>query len=271
MCRAALQLALLASLSAVPDHAAAQGAAAGAPDEARLVDMVVAQVDTTVITWSELLAETRLVMLRSRGPEFARSGAITEPLLQAVLRSIVSRELLLSEARRLHLRDVAEADVQGVLGEIGALFETPGDHQRFLERIGFSTPVRRPSAAPDPQVAPPGLVAVLRAELQVARFIQLRIRPGIVLREADVQRCYELNRHLLGDEPLAGVRPLIERALRQARSDAALAALVAQLERRTTVRYSAGFELPPMGRPEEAAPRDALELRCPSDEAPAAP
>lgn len=236
-------------------------AAAFAQDpEMRLVDMVVAQVDTTVVTWSELTAETRLVMLRSKGPELARTGAMTEGLLRAVLRAIVSRELLLSEARRLHLREASEAEIQAAIAEILRRFEAPGDAQRFFERVGLSAPSRESA-----EIAPPGLVAILRAELQVGRFINLRIKPSVVFRESDVQRCYDENKHLLGSEPLSAVRPLIERALRQAKSDASLDALVAQLAKKATLRFAPGFELN-LGAPQNRA-SDGMELTCkPPDE-----
>jgi hypothetical protein len=236
----------------------ALGAILAEGGELRLVDMVVAQVDTSVVTYSELLAETRLVVLRTRGPELARSGAFDEQLLKAVLRSIVSRELLLREARRLQLREVSQAEVEAAIAEIQGRFQTAGDYQRFLERIGLA-----PQSGDGRTGPPPALVAIVRAELQVARFINLRVRPGVAVRESDLQRCYEANRHLLGGEELAAVRPLIERALREERSDSAIDTLVTQLEKKATLRFAPGFDPPPAGASRPRKDDRALELRCP--------
>ena len=65
----------------------------------QVVDMVVASVDKRIVTLSELLAETRLVLLRQSGPTRARAASIDRELLSAVLRNILARNLLLSEAR----------------------------------------------------------------------------------------------------------------------------------------------------------------------------
>ena len=102
------------------------------PQEERLVDMVVAQVDATVITFSELMAETRLVLLRTRGLELARSGAISEPLMLSLLRSIVHRELILGEVRRLNLQ-VPEEEVERTIAALRRKFPTPEDYQRFMD------------------------------------------------------------------------------------------------------------------------------------------
>lgn len=232
-------------------------------EEYRLVDMMVAQVDTTVITLSELLAEARLVLLRTRGPEIARTAPITEDFLHAVLRSMLNRELLLGEARRLQLREVAEAEVDAGIEELRSRFSSSADYVRFLERIGFGPP--RSAAGHTSRGAPPGLVAIVRAELLVTRFINLRIRPAVVVRDSEVLRCYELNRAILGGEPLTAVRPVIEQNLRERRQDAALRELLGQLEKRASLRLAASFDLHGQPMPAEAEP-GSLAIRCPLEE-----
>ncbi|MEO1339025.1 MAG: hypothetical protein AAFV29_25505, partial [Myxococcota bacterium] len=77
----------------------------------RLVDLVVADVDGAIITYSELLAEANLVLLKTRGIRVARSARLNRDLLRAILSSMVHRELLLAEIRRLQLRPVDGAEV----------------------------------------------------------------------------------------------------------------------------------------------------------------
>src|SRR5215831_13043573 len=92
--------------------AAAIGAEPAPKPDYHLVDMVVAQVDATVITLSRLVAETRLVLLREADAEVARASTLSQGLLNTVLKLIVQRELLLGEVRRLKLRDIPDIEVQ---------------------------------------------------------------------------------------------------------------------------------------------------------------
>ncbi len=223
----------------------------------RVVEMVVAQVDSTVFTLSELIAETRMVMLRTHGPELARTLPLTRDLLRAVLRAMVSRELLLAEARRLQLREIPRAEVDAAANEIRRRFSTSGDYLRFLERVGFTVP----QAALDGGAigVPPVLAAILRAEKQVERFIALRIRPAAAVRDLDVQRCFEANRAAFGSAPLATVRATIEETIRNERAEEVLRELIEQLERRATIRYAPRFT-PEADDDEEDD--DDVALRC---------
>jgi hypothetical protein len=224
----------------------------------RVIDLVVAQVDTAVITLSELIAETRLVMLRTGGADQARSEALSEGLLHAVLRSMVTRELLLAEARRLQLRGIAQAELDHAVEDVRGRFETAGDYYRFLERIGLGSS----DGVAAERGTPPALIAILRAELEVQRFVTLRIRPSIAVREVEVGRCYEENKELLGGEPLARVRPMIEQTIREARADLALGSLVLQLAKKATLRFAPGFEVEVPSAPERGEGRGTLSLRC---------
>ena len=234
--------------------------AAPAPDgpEFRLVEMVVARVDTTVITLSELVAETRLVLLRTHGPERARSVELTDDLLRAVLRAMTARELLLAEARRLQLREVPEAEVEAAAREVRRRFATPGDYVRFLERVGFTVP-RRGLGRGSWVAAPPVLAAILRAERQVERFIALRIHQGIVVHDDDVRRCYEANARRFARQPLGRVAPIIERTIRREQAERSFRSLVEQLERKAEIHYAPGFVPDPDPEDDEAS---SVGLRC---------
>ena len=231
---------------------------AGSAADLRLVDMVVVQVDATVITLSELIGEARLVVLRARGPELARTAALGQDLLNAVLASMVTRELLLGEVRRLQLREVPEDEIEAAMDGLRRRFSAPGDFARFLERIGLREREESDNAVVR---GPRELAAILRAELQVERFIALRVGTGGLIRDAEVLRCYDARREELGRRPLATVRPLIERTLREAQSEAQLKGLIAQLEKKAVVHYAPGYRLESLtAKPAGEVP---LGLRCP--------
>lgn len=232
------------------------------------VDMVVAQVDGDVITLSELMGEARLALLKSRGPEVARTAALTAELLSAVLRQMVMRALILGDAKRLQLREVPEEKVLERLEAIKARFETPGDYTRFLERAGLASAKGSDTAGRTLASAPPALVAILRSELMAERFVALRTGTAPV-RDADVERCWEVNREILGNRPLSAVRPLIEQAIRDAQVESALVDLVTQLEKKATLRYHGGFAPGPiaggLGGGGDAEPGYRLACPLPAD------
>lgn len=222
--------------------------------EPHLVDMVVARVDTTVITLSELVRETRLVLLQTGGPEVARAAQLSDGLLASVLRNMVSRELLLGEVRRLKLRDVPELEVRRAIEHLREAFASPADYERFLERAHFLEPGAGEARALG---APAGLVEIILAELQVERFLDVRVRRNVVVRDAEISRCFEANRASFGGRTLDEVRGVISARLMEQHQERALRALIAQLERRANVRFTAGFDAAAPG------PEPRVGLDCP--------
>ena len=222
----------------------------------RLVDMVVADVDGAVITYSELLAEANLLLLDTRGPRIAQNARLTRRLLRAVLLSMVHRELLLGEIRRLQLRPVSGSDIDRRLLELRRRFDDEAGWQRFLVAAGFRDPIDTDLRAPE------DLRARLRAEAQVDQFLDVRIRLNIVVTDQDVSRCYQLRRSNFGDAELYLVAPRIEAQIRQQRESSALEALLEQLETRATVRYDPEFE-PDRTRPKTPARAPGSGFQCP--------
>ena len=218
------------------------------PPEERLVDMVVAQVDSNVITLSELMAEARLILLRTRGLDLARSGVISDELLRSMLRSIVHRELILGEVRRLNLQ-VPDEEVERAIAAVRRKFPTPEDYQRFTDATGFRDPITGRT---------PLLAAVLRSELQAERYLNLRVRLNVVIPDSDLMRCYEVNESKFFGRSFAEMKPRIQLVLREQREHKALLDLIAQLEGRAKIRYSPGFD----PGPAEPAPA-SVAFQCP--------
>lgn len=233
-------------------------ASGAARTEPQLVDMVVAEIDLRIVTYSELTAEARLAVLEQRGPVFAAKAVLNLDLLRAVLRNVLARELLLAESRRLQLREVSTAEVDEELAKMRRRFARHAEYIQFLESLGFevSEEVRQ-----DESKSPSELVSTLRANLQVAKFIELRIRPNVLVRDADVKRCFQRNQARLSGQSLAEARPLIERTLRDELQAAALRDLLAQLEAQASLRFAPDFRLE-IAVQDLGAARDPATLRC---------
>jgi hypothetical protein len=229
----------------------------GPQPEYHLVDMVVAQVDATVITLSRLVSETRLMLLREADAEVARASSLSQDLLNTVLGLIVQRELLLGEVRRLKLRDIPESEVEKQIAEIKLRFATDVDYERFLEKAGLKQPGAPMMKGLD---APPSLVAILLSELQASHFLSFRVGHTPPIRESDVKLCYEANRARFGDLPITdeNVKKAIEDRIKSQERTRARRALIDQLARRATIRYADKFE-PPAEANEKVTPFDGAD------------
>ncbi|MEL7369405.1 MAG: hypothetical protein AAFN74_10865, partial [Myxococcota bacterium] len=221
-------------------------AMSGAPAEVetstvgfRLVDLVVADVDGAIITYSELLAEANLVLLKTRGIRVARSARLNRDLLRAILSSMVHRELLLAEIRRLQLRPVDGAEVDRRLKRLRDRFSDEAAWRRFLVEAGFV------SADAPPESYPASIRARERAEAQVDQFLKVRVRLNVVVTEADIAKCFRARRAVFGSGArLSMVAPRIRAQLRHQRETFALVDLISQLTTRASIRYEAEFEPP---------------------------
>lgn len=225
-------------------------------DPGPVVDRVVARVDDAVITLSELEAETRLVLLDARNPVLALQAELTTPLLTSVLRSMVRRTLLLAELRRLQLRAAPEEDVARMLHRLQARFEGEAPLVAFLHAIGLTD--RVPELDPRLQ-APRALVERVRQEVEVNRFLDVRVRLNVVVSPAELRACYEANRARFPGQAFEAVAPQVRLRLVEQKEARALAEVVEQLEARARIRLE-----PPFDRPAPPDAEDeALGFTCP--------
>ena len=197
-----------------------------------LVDYTVAEVDGTVVTRSELVAEARLTLLRGYGPSVARTAELTPELLSALLEVVVHRKLLLAELRRLQLEQVPPGTLEKARDVLRSRFSGPQEQAAFWVAVGLA----RPTETYD-RTAPPALEAILREEIAVDLFVDVRIRAGIVLDEQAVVRCIEANSQIFSGKPLDQTRARVRARLREQHEQEALSRLLGQLKRRADLRY----------------------------------
>ncbi len=225
----------------------------------RIVDMVVADVDGAVVTYSELLSEANLVLLRLRGAEVARSARLHRGLLRVVLESMVNRELLLGEIRRLQMRPVAGGEVDELVVELRRRFDDEAGWQGFLVRAGYRGPSDPELTVPEP------LRARLRAEAQIEEFLDVRIRFNIVVTERDIAECYRVHRALFGGASLQLVGPQIRRQIYAQREAKALEELIEQLRARAKTRIDPEFAPQPRPSKREPARAPGSGFTCPDE------
>lgn len=233
--RAALPVALL--FVAAPDSEPAP--------KGQVVDMVVARVNDAVITLSELVAQTGLVLLRTRGPEVATNAALTRPLLASVLDASINEALLFQEVRRLQLGEVAEPQVRRAYDQDRARLGSEGRAAEFARTYGFEPPG---DGAP-----PPLWASSIRRQLAVEAFLAARARLEVRPSSALVLRCYEANADFFAGRPFADAEPEIRARIEAQIAGRTAERLVEDLRRRARVRVAPGFELPSVARRPEAS------------------
>lgn len=231
----------------------------------RLVDEVLVGVEGVVVTESELQAEGRLAILRARGLDAALGTSLTPELRVALLRTIVERELLVAEARRLKLRAPEPRELDRELDVLAARV-APVPLATALAAIGFVDDTAPPSATPEatqaPRRAPGALEAIVRSEAFAARFLEERVGANVIVEPREIERCLAREAGRLEGLSPTDARRLVERAVREAAVDRSRRALVTQLARRAELRVRPGLELG-IGAP--VAP-DPSVLACPLDE-----
>src|SRR5258708_16467033 len=104
--------------------------AAAAAAERRLVDEVVAVVESQTITLSELSAETRIRLVEQQGAQLADAMPDRE-LLAASLRRVVEERVVLAEVDRLKLFDLDRAEVDAALAPLPANLAPPHPSEAF--------------------------------------------------------------------------------------------------------------------------------------------
>ena len=186
----------------------------------------------------------------------ARAARLSRPLLRAVLLSMVHRELLLGEIRRLQLRPVDGSEVDRRLVKLRRRFADERSWQRFLVSSGFRDPDSQ-----ELQV-PAALRARLRAEAQVDRFLEVRVRLNVVVTDRDVADCFAARRTVFGSAGVEVVGPRVRAQLRRQREANALADLLEQLTGRAQLRYHPRFE-PARTRPRPEVRAPGSGFTCP--------
>jgi hypothetical protein len=127
---------------------------APAPARAETVDHIVATVNNEVITASELALA---VALNAR---FGGAGTDRETLTSETLNGLITRRLLVQEARRLRFVEVSDQELTAETEKLARRFGSDKAFHDFLKELG---------------VAPGEVTRMLGERLLVERFIQKKV------------------------------------------------------------------------------------------------
>lgn len=218
--------------------------------EGSVVDMVVARVNDAVVTLSELVAQTGLVLLRARGDDVAIDAALSRDLLASVLDAVINEMLLHQEVRRLQLEEVPERAVLRAYRADLERFADPRRAAAFATTYGFERP--------EPVAPPPLWTALLNRRLAVDAFLEARARLDVQPSSSRVLRCYEANAAYFAGRSFADAEPIIRSRIEAQEAARTAERLIDDLRRRARIRVAAGFEAR-----QSTEPRDAAAFTCP--------
>ena len=209
------------------------GTASAAGPDPRVVEQVVAVVETPasprprVITLTRLEMEARIALI-SRGATGAAEAELDLPALRAGLSWLVDQTLLIDEVVRLQVFEVDRAEALEELKRFQARFAAPADYRAFLSRY---------------DITEEELLVVLRRMLRVQRYLDSRVSGAARVREADVDRLLrergiEARPGAAGDRARADARARLSRE----RTQREVEELLTDLRGRATIRVLESFD-----------------------------
>ncbi len=196
-----------------------------------LLDEVVGSVNSAAITRSQVIFETRFILVEKGQPW---SGGLPAELLERVLQRLIGKTMIYQEmARTGYLRTEDELRREGAepIAAFKQSFVSQQDYQRFLRAVGMSEE---------------GLEGVIRLNLRIDTFIQRRLEMLARVTDEDVLaeiRVRKEDGRLARDavENDREIQRFIREQLEKSRKDESLAKWLADLEARNTVRVLQPF------------------------------
>ena len=190
--------------------------AAAAAAERRLVDEVVAVVESQTITLSELSAETRIQLVDQQGAHLA-DAMPDRALLAASLRRVIEERVVLAEVDRLKLFDLDRAEVDAALARLRTKFPARERWEAFTRSL---------------QLTDDEIGAVLARGIRVARYLDNRLKLAAQLRDSELDDALRARSGAGGPVDREGLRQKLARE----KYDRLLSELLGDLRRRADVR-----------------------------------
>lgn len=184
--------------------------------ERRLLDEVVAVVESQTVTLSELAAETRIGMVEQQGAQVA-DAAPDRALLAASLRRVIEERVVLAEVDRLKLFDLDRSEVEAAVARLRRRFPSRERWEAFTRSLRLT----------EAEIA-----AVLSREIRVARYLDNRLKLAAQLRESELDDA--LRAQGGPADPVA--REALRQKLSRQKYDRLLGELLAELRKRADVR-----------------------------------
>jgi hypothetical protein len=193
-------------------------------EEGAVIDRVVAVIDGTPITLSELEFEARVALV-GRGATRASTEPLDDQTLASALEYAISERLQADEANKLQAWRVEPAEVETALRAFGERFASPSELEAFLAR--HEADLQQ-------------LGAVLERGLRAARMMESKVRLRAQVTEAEIRSFFDAHQAKLSgtyDE----LRAALKEKLVRERYQKLVQAELEQLRRTHDVRRVARF------------------------------
>jgi hypothetical protein len=190
----------------------------------RVVDRVVAVIESQVLTLSELEFETRVALVQ-RGGVRAAEAPLDEQALRGALELAINQRLLVAGADRLQAFPVERSEVEARLRTFRERFEDESALLAFLARHDADLEQ---------------LAVVLERGARAERILDSRIRLRAQVSEAEVRRYWEQHKATLGG-PYESVRDALREKLVRERYSRLAKEEFEQVQKNSRVRRVAPF------------------------------
>ncbi len=201
-------------------------APARAAEREAIIDRVVAVIDGTPITLSELDFEARVALL-SRGAIRAATEPLDDETLASALEYAISERLQADEANKLQAWRVEPAEVEAAVRAFRERFASPAEFEAFLAR--HEADLQQ-------------LGSVLERGLRASRMLESKVRLRAQVSEAEVRSYFDAHRSELSGTWEELRLPLKEKLVRE-RYQKLVQVELEQLRRTHDVRSVARFEV----------------------------
>lgn len=191
----------------------------------RLVDQLVAVVEKQPIMRSEIEFEARVALI-SKGGIAAIDAELSDDVLASTTDYVIGQKVAFLEAERLQVFTVDDAEVFEVRHALVQRFPNELAYRQFLEKH---------------ETSEEQLLAILRRDLRVARFIDSKVKLMARVSEAELRRFYDTHAEDFAGQPYTRVREGIRAMLLRERYQDLARSQLDQLRARSDIRLVAGF------------------------------
>ncbi len=202
---------------------------APSPARADTVDHIVATVNNEVITASELALA---VALNAR---FGGAGTDREALTSETLNGLVTRRLLVQEARRLRFVEVSDQELAAETEKLAKRFGSDKVFLDFLSGLG---------------VAPAEVTRMLGERLLVARFVEKKVGLFVRVSRDEAQAFFDSHATGYKGRRFQDVQKTIAALLTEQKIGRQLDQYISELRAKADIRINPGQEAEHQARPD---------------------
>ncbi len=194
---------------------------------AAIVDRIAATIGFEVITDSQVLEALRVTaFINDTTPDFHPE------MKRKVLDQLIDQTLVRREVEFTHFQQAAAAESEPALKQVKERFANERAYREALAKYGITEAE---------------LIASLRWQLTMLRFIEYRFQPAIQVTNTEIRQEYRrfttawLEKNTTEPPPLQQIRAEIEKIVRQRLTDSALDRWLGEVRTQNNILYREGY------------------------------